>query len=318
MEPSRINSASDIFSANDIFDERNHSRDYTDRYYAESNNEGRRFRLKKSSSLSKLDLSKMGDSWSTIPSDTEKKKNEEYRPPKPKLSALNYVALSLRDPTTNKRLSDAVTIIPCGCRVNMETMKQIKVVAKEILVEVPPNTPCPACNKPMKWYFEDEHTRTVTREFYLRLAVQRKVLSIPPEPIRKWVGPIPSYPGPRGNFKKTEACCSSVEFGSSNESVVKRVVFTNHPNWRALCIFFIKSIAFENYLWANDIHLTDSDRIHCQYQVTEPNDMRKLFGVILKNNEFRQYQVDKIKNIIHNAAEPVDRGFSMPNLGLFY
>lgn len=256
-----------------------------------------------------------------------------------KYSAKEFAVLKYRDSTTGKRLVDPVAIVPCGCRVNMETVKSINVI-KKIIFETLGHSACPACKKLMSGFFKDPHTKKATYNFFYRLGKQ--ISGTPDfskeEPIEKWVGPIPPYPqGQLGNFKVIDDIKKSCEhcprstlnrsvqssrcaqgtrwliLSSSTKSVITMVHFSTSYYNRFISIKFRKSKGFEDYLRAHDMHLLDfnylgeSDKGLNSYQEYDPDKMRKLFNIITTNNTFPEEHAKYINAILDKATEPLFR-----------
>lgn len=210
-----------------------------------------------------------------------------------------FASLNLRDPITNQRLSHAVVIVPCGCRVNEDTVKQICIIAKNKVIEVPANTPCPVCLKGMQSLFADEWMRNFVAGFFESVGKQGCTLNIPKENFKKWVGPIPEYPqGPRGDFiqKGEEKYGNDMfRFKSTTQSPLCTMNLTAAPYQRYIYITYEKNCGFQDYLWAQGMELSDLHKQQGCFYSSDLAEISKLFELIAANNNFDEKEIQLIR-----------------------
>lgn len=228
-----------------------------------------------------------------------------------KLTTAECAALQYRCPITERRLSEAVVIIPCCCKVNHEVVKKIKVkVENEIFKPLEPATcPVPKCSKMMVGYCEDHVTRKNVQVFFERLLGNREVLlNIPNEKLKKAEGTV-AYPGERGNFyvKLFDRNRNIIIFASKNKSILKTIFFSckadvQNPSHH-ICIKFLPSTTMIDFLIKEDFYLSDRQIKNHYLQVSKLSDMRRLLSLMAEYNDFPAQELEQVYQQIEKFHE---------------
>lgn len=187
-----------------------------------------------------------------------------------------------------------MVIYPCQCHVNLEVVKKIKVIERAFYLEPKEPTSCPVCFDPMAGYGNDLPKRNEVQVFFDLIGTSGIQLAIPKERKIPWQGPIPPYPGLRGDFKYVPARSLGQLYLTSSIGLVYRVIFACTPEDCYLHIGYSYSKEFYSYLLANHFEISDRDRMGGRLLVYEPADMKRLFEIILAHNNFPQDQAEKI------------------------
>lgn len=227
------------------------------------------------------------------------------------ITCYEFAALHFRCPVTQRRLLEAVFIIPCGCRVNHEAVEKVKVMADKIFTAIE-NTSCPACSKQMIGYCEDFSTRKDVQIFFDTLGKDKyKLTNIPKEKTKRIEGPV-IYPGERGVFVKTSKPKSPFKcFQSQNNSAIQAITFVCNSQFYHLFIRFQRDSAHDlwNVLRASEIEMDDGSRIKGSFLIDQPNEMEKLFNLLISYNDFPQEDAMVIHQMIkdHSNAKIKER-----------
>lgn len=80
------------------------------------------------------------------------------------IGAVTFAAEQFFCRITQRRLYDAVAIIPCGCRVNLEAVAKVRVIPGKFYQEATDKAFCPhpSCLEPMLGWKQDFKTREAT------------------------------------------------------------------------------------------------------------------------------------------------------------
>jgi len=228
---------------------------------------------------------------------------------KRKFSAVEYAAELLFDRATQRRLHDAVVIIPCGCRVNHEAVAKIHVVAGKHFQETVKEEfcPSPSCLQPMIGWNRDRKTQEAAKVFHDLVGLEGRIYTRLPKEKKVKLDPTQfPYPGERGNFVIEEnfvAFEGARFFNSTNQSFVEFINFTHSQRECSLFLRFKKSDSadhskFIKCISANGIDVSDHDRVSDGFKSVIPEQMKKLFELIIANNDFPQEEAVRILNHI--------------------
>lgn len=230
----------------------------------------------------------------------------------PNPNPMELTALHLRDPLMNHRLSSAIIIIPCGCRLNEETVRDITFIAKEKLFEAPPHTTCPQCKNTMTGKMIDEWTRKLVRLFFESVIKQGYILSLPPETAPKWIGPLPPYPqGERGKFERQDYF-HTIAFRTTTASPLNRFALPSFDvNEKYLDITFTDNCNFANYLLSQDFNLTETEMQYHQFHTTDSAEIKKLIEIIKENNDLEE-EILQILDQLNRKTVTVNPAVSSP------
>lgn len=208
--------------------------------------------------------------------------------------SINKIAQYYLCPISNRRLSAAVCIHPCNCRVNEDVVAGIMNAAQRRFFK---ELTCPLCKKQINDIKIDTEFRTKVINFFKFIGHEAKFLDIVEAPPAQ-NDSIVKYPsmGPKGSFQLNSKDTTENKFCySSRNSAIKYLTL----NIELKTLF----ISFEDpqlimFFASQGIHLSDFEKCYGVLETADPLKMKAIMNILITYNNFPELELKVILNNI--------------------